>query len=444
MISVLLPTLLLTTSTAQAGHPIDPVEGLATFKVTSEPVREDNCQYYRKKLKQKCLVYVEAVQAYDDDRYADAERLVGESGLAKMDYAGRFLERIAEKLADEEARTGATLDPSRVSSIEVTAEEERWCPGESVGLSLAVVLDDGSRLESWGESYERQGKIDPASFTFETESGEMRGETLWLWNNVFEGMQSGYAVTVSLSADPSKTTTLTAEPVYDCLHGAGSSGARGSDGQDGADGDDVPRISPYGGTQTGGDGANGSDGRDGSDGPDVVAHAGFISTPYYDKLLIIKATAGDQVTWYVGPPDQSATVWADGGHGGDGGDGGDGGTGSTVTSGDSGTPGGGGDGGNGANGGNGGDGGSLTILYDARHPELATLVVGSTGGGGAGDGGSYGYGGDGGVEGSSNYGPKGNDGSRGERGSQGAGGAKARIEGAPASKLFSGDDVDLI
>jgi len=448
MFSALVHTLLLTSSPALAGHPIDPVEGLATFKITSEPRQEANCTYYKKKLKLKCLVYVQAVQAWEDDRYADAERLVHESGLDDMDYAVDFLERIKEKLAEEteerEMRTGVTLDPSRVSRVEVTASEERWCPGQHIDLSLAVVLDDDSRLESWGDARDHRGKIDPASFTLETESGELHGETLWLWTNVFQGMQSGYTVTASLVADSSKTTTLTAEPVYDCLHGAGTSGARGADGRDGADGEDVPTISPYRGTQTGSDGANGANGGNGGDGPEVVAHVGYISTPFYDKLLVIKAVAGDKVTWYVGPSDKQVTVWADGGRGGDGGDGGDGGKGSTVPSGDSGTPGAGGDGGNGGNGGNGGRGGSLTILYDARHPELATLVVGNTSGGAAGDAGSGGYAGEGGIEGSSNYGPKGNDGSRGERGSSGANGPKPRVQSAPASKLFVGDDVHLI
>jgi hypothetical protein len=155
----------------------------------------------------------------------------------------------------------------------------------------------------------------------------------------------------------------------------------------------------------------------------------MVKTPYYDKLVAIKLT-GDMDDFLLAPVDQPIVIQALGGAGGEGGSGGSGGNGGSGGGGNPGGQGGsGGQGGNGGRGGTGGPGGSIDFVFDARFPELASVikldVSGGTGGeaGASGHGGSAGSGGSGmtptGATQSTPGGQRGNDGPNGAPGSAG-------------------------
>ena len=219
------------------------------------------------------------------------------------------------------------------------------------------------------------------------------------------------------------------KPDYACIKEAGALGEPGQPGETGPGGRSGEMAM---GGRNGGNGAPGGPGAgggDGAPGPRIQAFVTFVKTPFYDKLFAVRIT-GDKDDLLLAPADRPFTIHANGGAGGVAGSGGAGGAGGSGGAGQTGQDGGdGGDGatgGQGGSGGRGGPGGTVELVYDAKYPELARLIVADVSGGVAGE---AGHGGEAGAAGGSGSGggqgtQSGKTGRAGARGANGAAGTR--------------------
>ena len=327
----------------------------------------------------------------------------------------------------------------RSMGVDIRKQEKTICPRERVQMAVfADVVLKGERqvqkLETWqgDESANRNGKLEFDAFAFHSELGKF-DQLGWFTPNpdLLATAAKEFELKTVYRARPDKFSFTTSyKPDYRCITAAGASGDAGSPGSSGADGS-RGQDGSFGGSDAAG--GNGSDGRSGGNGGDggpggagrsIEAHATYVKTAFYDKLIAIRIEGGarDLVLLH---PDGSFVLEARGGPGGAGGNGGRGGDGGRGGSGNpAGAGGRGSQGGNGGNGGAGGPGGSILLVVDQRFPEIAELVkldaAGGTGGppGGPGSGGARGSGGSG-----MNGAASGADGSEGQPGQGGSPGA---------------------
>jgi hypothetical protein len=288
---------------------------------------------------------------------------------------------------------------------------------------------------TWTDPDKNRGFVDFSEFVVTSPHGKYSEGWLSLSHEVLPSLQTGIAVRVSLAKRPEITAEQTFPPSYDCLTPLAFYGPPGQTGPQGAIGQTGDRSSA--GTQGGMGGPGGPGGL-------VVAEVSFAKTPFYPKLLVIRAhDASGAEAWYVGPAgNEPVPVFSAGGAGGTGGQGGMGGSGTMSARGTSEPGSDGSDGGPGGQGGQGGTGGQLKILFDARFPQLRNLVVGKT------PGGPGGYGGPGGHPGAGGPGtPSGRSGSFGPQGLEGPGGPAGQpptYQAVPPSKLFKGVQLQLL
>ena len=352
-----------------------------------------------------------------------------------------------------------TLEKADVQSmsVDIRPEKKTICPGESVQMAVfAEVKFEGEKVtkkvETWAGTSEtnKNDKLDFTEFAFHSDQGEVDKHG-WFHSKgeITSTIAKEFEVTTAYRRRPDKFTFKTTyKPDYNCFKEAGASGPggnSGSFGESGRDGQGGNGGSATAGGGKGGDGSPGGPGgsaTDGQAGVHITAFATFVKTPFYDKLLAVKIS-GDTNGFVLASPEKPFAIFSVGGSGGSGGSGGRGGSGGPGGSGNpAGGGGNGGQGGNGGNGANGGPGGTLDLVYDARFPELKSLLRADVSGGGAGSSGSAGEGGSGGSGGSgitpSATGssspapptvPNGQSGSQGARGAPGSGGGRGGAQG---------------
>jgi hypothetical protein len=263
--------------------------------------------------------------------------------------------------------------------------------------------------------------------------------------DIMKSVEAGFIVDITYTPQPSYRFHETFKPEYSCFTTFTVSGDQGPGGSGGSHGD-----SQYTKGANGKPGGNGHNGGQGQPGGKVEAFVTEVSTPFYPKLLAVRAND----KFFLAPADKPLTFAALGGKGGEGGRGGSGSRGGeqdtyneTITTSDGGhesvshgkgSPGNGGAGGNGGDGGDGGNGGTVKVTYDAAFPELAELVKTDVAGGAAGAAGRAGSGGEGGAgRGSkdSKDGTSGGEGSEGREGREGQPGHAQVGAGSVASKF---------
>jgi hypothetical protein len=262
--------------------------------------------------------------------------------------------------------------------------------------------------------------------------------------DIMKSVEAGFVVDITYTPQPSYKFHETWKPEYSCFDGlsvTGEAGGGGEEGDSGSAGSKAADGSP---------GKNGRNGGKGLPGGKIEAFVTEVSTPFYPKLLAVRANDA----FFLAPADKPLTFAAKGGIGGRGGRGGHGGSGgdqNTVNvvvekasndheshSEGTGTAGNGGSGGTGGDGGDGGDGGSVKVTYDSAFPELANLVKTDIAGGAAGSAGSAGSGGSyGRGRGSKNSidGKPGGEGQEGREGREGQAGRAQVSSGSVSSKF---------
>ncbi|MEM9454759.1 MAG: hypothetical protein AAGF11_11305 [Myxococcota bacterium] len=300
-------------------------------------------------------------------------------------------------------------------SVDVRAEDKRICPGQPVQMiataDLKHVKRDKTKTATTSEGERQQvNKLAFDLFEFTSDQGSFNEHGVFAPNpDVLATAVSGFALHTKYLREPDKYSfTNEYRPSYDCITQAGAFGPSGQPGMSGSTGDSGSSGSGGSSSEAGGNGGqggqggNGTDGGPGGPGLNLTAYATVVKTPHYDHLVMVKLT-GDVQDVLLFDPKKSLQLSAAGGAGGSGGSGGSGGRGG---SGGSGYPGGnggaGGAGGNGGNGGAGGPGGQLTLIYDDKFPELATVILLDASGGPGGFAGPNGSGGDGGSYGNGN------------------------------------------
>lgn len=271
--------------------------------------------------------------------------------------------------------------------------------------------------------------------------------------DIMKSVQAGFIVDITYTPHPTFKFHETFKPEYSCFSTFKVSGEAGGGGEEGDSGSSGSKAS---------DGKPGKNGRNGGKGETagkIEAFVTEVSTPFYPKLLAVRAND----TFFLAPIDTPVTFSATGGRGGRGGHGGRGGGGGdqdtyneTITTHDGGhesvshgkgVAGNGGPGGNGGDGGDGGNGGTIHVTYDATFPELADLVKTDVSGGAAGGAGPAGHGGSAGRgRGSkdSHDGNAGGDGSEGREGREGQVGRAQVSAGAVASKFHDLAGITLL
>ena len=422
------------------------IDPLTEEKIVTEPTTQESCkEYSSKQAKGQCENYVKAKEHFADKKYSNALSKLEKSKLDETEFGKKFKEEI--KIKKEAAGKPMPLDVSQVVAIDLIIEGDAICPSTNskISIGFSAEIKDGTILTTWTNSKEKEGHPDFSEFVLETEHGEFQKNIFKPNPDILATMNSGFAFKISLANRPEISLERVIPPTYSCMEGVWFYGERGQSGRDGRNGED------YGSSHTsnthgrnGGNGGTGGNGSNGGDGPEVIAHAGYISTTYFPKLLIIKATSEEQVVWFAAPADnlEKVTVTAKGGSGGRGGSGGSGGRGQDADQGY--TPGDGGNGGDGGHGGDGGKGGKLTIMYDKRHKELKNIVIGSTPGGSGGDSGNTGFGDSGGWAGNDvPRGLKGEQGRSGDYGRSGPGGSKTKYKAVSSKSLFSEEKLKL-
>ena len=349
------------------------------------------------------------------------------------------------------------MDPS------LRREGEAICPRSEVQIKVYTEVEHRKKpgktkaLETWeGKArtlgFGKVGRIDFKEFVFSSDQGTIDENGFFQPNpDVMVSAGGGFAITTAYKADAAFYKTREYRPEYSCLQSAGLAGGAGMGGDSGTSGAQGASGSSGASDKAGGQGSNGtaggpgSNGGDGQTGPNIQVYATLVKTPFHERLALVKIT-GDVEDTVLVHPDRPFTVHASGGPGGGGGSGGSGGSGGRGGSGNPGGAGGnGGVGGGGGVGGNGGSGGAIQFDYDAKFPELATLVVldvagGSGGGpGSAGAAGSRGSGGSATGEGAK-AGPDGAAGSAGSAGQAGASGPNgtAKAQAGDVDGAFAG------
>ncbi|WP_394835658.1 hypothetical protein [Pendulispora rubella] len=332
---------------------------------------------------------------------------------------------------------------TRSVTVELRKSSQTICPRAPVQVSVLV---DGREAKKEARTSldvafrSRQGAFDENGF-FTPHTG------------LRPTIAAPYEITAEFGPRPAEFSFVASyKPDYACIRTAGHGGAlgtRGSDGDDGARGSAGSDGGTYGDGRpgdAGGRGRSGDSGADGAAGPHIVAYTTFVATPFYEKLLAVKLE-GDVEDFVLAPADRVLVLDASGGAGGAGGAGGHGGSGGKggnggLRNGNGGDGGNGGAGGDGGNGGRGGAGGLLEIVYDARFPELLSLlsadVSGGRGGaaGNSGPGGNLGFGGSGRFT-SGQWGIRGGEGRTGDPGKAGAPGVTMK-RAASVEPSFAG------
>ncbi|MGO1071113.1 hypothetical protein [Lysobacter sp. CA199] len=334
---------------------------------------------------------------------------------------------------ESEIDFGATLIcPRRPMQMHVAVSAQR--PGEAAP----------STYDTWRGTpgVRRNGMLDFSNFAFASEQGRF-DEWGWFYPNtdLLATLDSGFVIDTQLLHPTAQLAqTRRYEPEYSCIVSAGRPGAPGRGGTEGSDGSSGSSGSEGQKGGEGGWGEDGGPGGDGYQGPHVQVYATYVSTRLYPKLLAVRVS-GDIHDFVLAPADRPLALIARGGQGGSGGRGGSGGSGGSGSGGgngkddeNSGAAGGsggdGGPGGSGGPGGIGGDGGQIELMYDARYPELAQLLLFDVDGGLPGSGGTGGASGNGGMGGSGGGGSgnSGNSGNQGNYGSYGTGGRAGRAQ----------------
>ncbi len=363
-----------------------------------------------------------------------------------------------------QAISGATKKATRVNmdnwnidsmTVDVRQDGEMLCPGQTVQMVVTASLTHKKRDKKKsvqtpdGETgLKNVGSMDFEMFEFTSEQGSFGERGFYKANpDVLATAVDGFEIKTKYLKDPDKFSFDNHyKPTYDCITFAGGSGPGGNSGMMGSSGSSGDSGNGGSSSDAGGDGGaggaggNGTDGGPGGPGPSLTAYATLVRTPHHEHLVMLQVT-GDGQDVVLFDPENSITLSAGGGPGGSGGSGGSGGNGG---SGHSGYPGGnggpGGSGGVGGNGGNGGPGGQLTLIYDERFAELASVINIDASGGPGGFAGSAGNGGDGGSYGSGS-GEGAADGARGAEGPDGQGGQSGQA-GTPGVATAQAGNVD--
>lgn len=347
------------------------------------------------------------------------------------------------------------LHDARVEAMEVEIGNgaRTICPRQPMQMHVAVSAQRPGQTapatyDTWRgvPGIRHNGKLDFADFAFASDQGRF-DEWGWFEPNpdVLATVDSGFTIVARLlhpSAQLSDQRHYDAE--YSCIVSAGKPAAPGRAGTDGADGSSGGRGGSNERGGDGGDGESGGPGGPGYDGPQLQVYASYVRTRRYPKLLAVRVR-GDLNDFVLAPADRPFALIARGGQGGRGGaggrggDGGDGGNGSGGGNDDGRNSGGGqgGDGGHGGSGGAGGvggNGGRIELIYDARYPELARLLLFDVDGGLPGEGGAAGASGRAGSGGSAGSGSgAGGSGNSGNSGNYGVYGSAGRAGSAQAS-----------
>ena len=292
----------------------------------------------------------------------------------------------------------AQLPPAKVSKLDVglAAGGNQFCvDGPEAQLRAGVQLTDGTTNVTWaygpGGVAQKDGRLDFADFTWRASAGIVTSDGLYQPpTDPIPGLDRPVTIDATVNGRPDLHQQIQLAPRYDCgqiVEHDGVAGAAGAPGWDGASGSD------------GIDGGSGSDGEDGGNGgPGSAGTAGplvNVSLGYIDgaagRRVLAKVETGDAIDYAIldahGPALQIIARGGAGGAGGAGGSGGRGGSGSTSDDGKTtGTDGRDGQSGWAGDGGAGGRGGTVRVFFDARYPELESMVSIDNRGGRGGDG----------------------------------------------------------
>ena len=303
------------------------------------------------------------------------------------------------------------VDELQSLSVATDAAEPGFCPYAPVALRALVTYRNGERATSRTPGENQRGRLRTSEFQWSSSHGTVDANAvLALPLDPFVWFDAAIKVTARVIARPEIVGEANMQPRFDCggtLDYRGSEGARGGEAEDGGPGEP---------------------------GPTVDVSLAFIATTRHGRLVLVRAQRGtDEPEYFVidaRPSEKPFVIDASGGAGGRGGQGTLGVTGRagidavcTQGPGQRGTDGEpGGPGGPGHNGGVGGAGGRVLVRYDARFPELRSLIKVLVDGG---EGGAAETGGAGGRGGTRGRGCVGSDGSIGADGADGAQGPTA-------------------
>lgn len=317
----------------------------------------------------------------------------------------------------------------RIREIRIHTDRSAACPGDLIGASYEAILDDRSVLP-FERRYDRRNPP-PLHVVFlgrTSHEAESQEDGDWVTDpDPLVSALTGFRLNVFLRAKPSVNASAVVAPEYSCLR-------------------TVFRFV----------GRPGDVGQPGGDGPDITIRIGILSSPFYQRLLVVGIEVGYAPPFFVladadrVPPADWLVVESWGGAGGRGRDGSPGVAGAGGVPGCPGSAGApGGAGGNGGAGASGGRGGRITIIAPAEEPFVAGLVDAGSRGGPGGAGGRGGKGGPGGKGGEArptdpnrrcergSDGPAGPDGRPGPEGPPGAAGPPPQIITLPLRQVFS-------
>jgi len=357
----------------------------------------------------------------------------------------------------------AKLDASKAKALDLVlvGGGSSFCAtGDPPQLEAGVTTADGKRLETWSRGQRRDGTLEFDAFELSASLGVIDKEgVLRVGRDPFALLDRTIDVTAAVAGRPEISDSLRLTPTFDCggvVNVSGDPGSGGYPGQAGVTGrvgqsGDSSRQATDG--EPGGDGQDGGQGGPGQHAPAVEVALGYATSKTHGRLVVMRvdvpSRGGTAAHMLVNPrAGKRFVVVARGGAGGVGGSGGGGGAGGAGGSNnvdDGGNGGDGGRGGRGGDGGDGGDGGRVVVHYDARYPELQTMVAVVSAGG---DGGAAGYGGSAGpagTGGSSASGRAGTTGRAGVSGPPGVAGRQGRDGPQPsftpvaAGELFSAE-----
>jgi len=263
----------------------------------------------------------------------------------------------------------------RIASIRIDAAPF-VCPGAVIGASYTAVLDDGTEL-GFSRRYDKDDPPPLHVVMLRRTSPEATPRENGDWGTVADPLQSaatGFRLHAFLAVRPGINASATVAPDYSCARREW-----------------VFR------------GRNGPRGGGGENGPDITARIGIVSSPFYERLLVVGVEVGVAPPFFVladadrVPPADWLVLVSQGGRGGRGVKGSAGTPGADGKAGCPGAPGGAGaPGGPGGGGGRGGRGGRVTVVAPVEEPFLAGLVDARSPGGRGGAGGPGGPGGAGG------------------------------------------------
>lgn len=308
---------------------------------------------------------------------------------------------------------------AEIAELRMVTRPQQACPGETIEADYEAVLADG-RVIPFAGKYDKDHLPALHVMFLRLSSPEADAENDGDWDTDPDPLASameGFRLQAVMKAKPSLTASAVVEPEYSCL----------------------PHAFRF-------------VGRTGASGPDVLVRLNILSSPFYERLLVVGIEVGDAPPFYVlqdadaVPPADWLTIES---HGGNGRRGRRGSRGAEGSPGERGCPGGpgsaGGRGGDGEPGGAGGPGGPVTILAPAELPYLAGLVDARSRGGLGGKGGRAGSGGRGGPGGEAEgagcargpQGPAGPAGKPGADGTPGVAGPRARVITVSAADVFA-------